>query len=317
MRMLSTHLWTVLFTLNPWPWLDASHLRGSYEVAEWFSKLIKTLEEHSHCLTTPLETTKLYENVRNVRCQIGSADIVIAKSEAARLRQAFPPRLYLCPSWRGHLTAHWGTERPFSPHSEWLNLTARADLRPSRPLQQAEKAFGGCESACRCWWLHCQRRHPATSPHTVGSPQSLAPLPPRRAAGRPRSAPPSQSAHGCSPASSFPPAAWCPVFGDQHTLWKSRVEFQNITFFSWKERDIYWEDALSLPILPPKNPMASQRALGPGRAEQCTLRKLDSPSAPRCSTAALSNACNGSMWPECLRKLWQCEGLSETASKRP
>ena len=67
-------------------------------MAEWFSKLIKTLEEHSHCLTTPLETTKLYENVRNVSCQIGSADIVIAKSEAARLRQAFPPRLYLCPS---------------------------------------------------------------------------------------------------------------------------------------------------------------------------------------------------------------------------
>lgn len=46
-------------------------------------------------------------------------------------------------------------------------------------------------------------------------------------------------------------------------------------FFSWKERDIYWQDALSLQILPSKNPMASQ--MGPGRAEQCTLwRKLDS-----------------------------------------
>ena len=134
MRMLSTCLWTVLFTLNSWPRLDASPLRGSYEVAEWFSKLIQTLDEHSHCLTTPLETTKLYENVRNVRCQSGSADIMREKSEAARLLQAFPPTLHPCPSWQGHLTADWGTECLFSPHSEWPNLTARADLRLSRPL---------------------------------------------------------------------------------------------------------------------------------------------------------------------------------------
>lgn len=168
-RTLSTRLWTVLFILNPWPQLDASPLRGSYEVAEWFSKLIHTLDEHSHCLTTPLETTKLYENVRNVRYLTGSADVMREKSEAAHLLYASPPTLYPCPSWQGHLTADWGTERLFSPHAEWPNLTARADLRPSRPLQQAEEAFWGCESACCCWWLHCQRRHPGTSPHPVGS----------------------------------------------------------------------------------------------------------------------------------------------------
>lgn len=54
--------------------------------------------------------------------------------------------------------------------------------------------------------------------------------PPRRAAGRPRTAPPSGSARGCSPASSSPPAAWCPGSAGPRTLREDRAQVQNSPF---------------------------------------------------------------------------------------
>lgn len=60
------------------------------------------------------------------------------------------------------------------------------------------------------------------------------PSPPRRAEDRPRTALQSESARECSPASSSPPAAWCPGSGDQHTLREDGAQFQKsiLVFFA-------------------------------------------------------------------------------------